>query len=81
MVRDVRRRHQEIGGDVRTIVGDDEDATDAMSKVVAALDSLRSNVFRQLRLGVAVACTTDILSRWRPKNWVAVSRVGHSLTD
>ena len=37
MVRDVRRRRQDIGDDVQTIVSDDEDAAEAISKVVVAL--------------------------------------------
>ena len=37
MVRDVRQRRQDIGDDVRTIVGDDEDVAEAISKVVVAL--------------------------------------------
>ena len=37
MIRDVRRRRQDIGDDVQTIVGDDEDAAEAISKVVVAL--------------------------------------------
>ena len=81
MVRDVRRRRQEIDDDVQTIVGDDEDAAEAISKVVIALGSLQSNVASHLRLGVAVVWTTDILSRWRRKNCVAVGRVGHPQTD
>ena len=38
MVRDVRRRRQDIGDGVQTIVGDDEDAAEAISKVVVALE-------------------------------------------
>ena len=37
------------------IVGDDDDAAESIPKVVVALYSFRSNVSRQLRLGVAVA--------------------------
>ena len=37
VVRDVRRRRQDIGDDVQTIVGDDEEAAEAISKVVVAL--------------------------------------------
>ena len=55
MVRDIRRRRQEIGDDAQTIVSDDEDAAKAIMKVVVALDSLRSNVSQQFRLGVTVA--------------------------
>ena len=37
MVRDVRRRRQDIGDDVQVIVGDDEDAAEEISKVVVDL--------------------------------------------
>ena len=40
VVRDVLRRCHAIDGDFQTIVGDDEDAAEAISKVVVALDSL-----------------------------------------
>ena len=44
VVRDVRRRRQGIDDDVQTIVRDNKDAAEVISKVIDALDSRLSSV-------------------------------------